>query len=53
MANVALALALIVKAGLSLASQSFAAQVTASRDVADVLTFERPSLHDHELVPTP
>ena len=45
MSKVSLALAVILALGLPLSSQSFAAQVTASRDIAEALPFEIPSLH--------
>jgi hypothetical protein len=45
MSKMAFALAAFLTLGLPLSSQSFAAQVSASREVGGALTFEIPSLH--------
>jgi hypothetical protein len=44
MSKISLTVAVILAIGLSLSSQSFAAQVTYSRDVVDTLPFEIPTL---------
>lgn len=46
MSRVSFALVMILTLGLPLSSQSFAAQVTASRAIVEALPFEIPSLHE-------